>query len=272
MTEITRVPIQPVAKGSLTKLWIGVILAIAIGAGLAWAAVPRGLNVDTITAGTGPMPQDGDVLFIKYKGTLAADGTVFDESRDIPLPVEGIFPEGTPFPIEEGATQFPALFPEGLKQMPERRVVDYESTVSRAPSSKWTEPYQGHYGPNRPRRADSAQSRSRIRNRGVVDVMSQQTFENAILRPIRQQAMQGQMGEGGGRSRPGGPAGAPPVCARGGGAGPVRAQNMSVDQGNRPPRSAFAGTHPHGRCRASTAWCPEMNGILRMGRNSLGEV
>ncbi|PKP63167.1 MAG: peptidylprolyl isomerase, partial [Alphaproteobacteria bacterium HGW-Alphaproteobacteria-9] len=27
MTEITRVPIKPVAKGSLTKLWIGVVLA-----------------------------------------------------------------------------------------------------------------------------------------------------------------------------------------------------------------------------------------------------
>ena len=115
MTEITRVPIQPVAKGSLTKLWLGVVLAIAVGAGLAWAAVPRGVDVDTITAGTGPMPKDGDVLFIEYKGKLAADGTVFDESRDIPLPVEGIFPKGTPFPIEEGAT-IPGFF-EGLKQM-----------------------------------------------------------------------------------------------------------------------------------------------------------
>ncbi|MDZ4274956.1 MAG: peptidylprolyl isomerase, partial [Erythrobacter sp.] len=104
MTEITRVPIKPVAKGSLTKLWIGVVLAIAVGAGLAWAAVPRGVDVDTQVAGTGAMPKVGDVVFLKYKGKLAADGTVFDESRDIPLPVEGIFPEGTPFPIEEGAT------------------------------------------------------------------------------------------------------------------------------------------------------------------------
>ena len=41
MTEVTRVPLQPVAKGSLTKLWIGVIVAALIGVGLAWAAVPK---------------------------------------------------------------------------------------------------------------------------------------------------------------------------------------------------------------------------------------
>jgi FKBP-type peptidyl-prolyl cis-trans isomerase len=79
----------------------------------------RGLDVDTIAAGTGPMPKDGDVLFIEYKGKLASDGTVFDESRDIPLPVQGIFPKGTPFPIEEGAT-IPGFF-EGLKHIPASR-------------------------------------------------------------------------------------------------------------------------------------------------------
>ena len=115
MTEITAVPIKPVAKGSLTKLWLGVALAVAVGGGLAWAAVPRGVDVDTEVAGTGAMPKIGDVVFLKYKGTLASDGTVFDELRDIPLPVEGIFPEGTPFPLEEGATS-PGFF-EGLQQM-----------------------------------------------------------------------------------------------------------------------------------------------------------
>jgi len=195
MTEITRVPIQPVAKGSLTKLWIGVILAIAIGAGLAWAAVPRGLNVDTITAGTGPMPQDGDVLFIKYKGTLAADGTVFDESRDIPLPVEGIFPEGTPFPIEEGAT-IPGFF-EGLKQM--QKGGKYTLFI----------PADKAYGAEPPQGAPIPPNADLEFEIEVVDVMSQQTFERNLA--ILQQAMQGQMGEGAGGPGPGGPAGAPPV-------------------------------------------------------------
>jgi hypothetical protein len=58
MTEVTRVPIQPIAKGSLTKLWLGVVVAILIGAGLAWAAMPKGLSVDTLVAGTGDNPFD----------------------------------------------------------------------------------------------------------------------------------------------------------------------------------------------------------------------
>ena len=33
MTEITRVPLQPIKKGSLTKLWLGVAVAVLLGAG-----------------------------------------------------------------------------------------------------------------------------------------------------------------------------------------------------------------------------------------------
>ena len=99
MTEITRVPLQPIAKGSLTKLWLGVIVAILLGGGLAWAAMPKGLDVDVLTEGTGPSPQMGDVVFAKYVGTLP-DGTEFDRSQPSPFPPE-LFPEGTPFPLEE---------------------------------------------------------------------------------------------------------------------------------------------------------------------------
>lgn len=190
MTEITRVPIQPVAKGSLTKLWIGVILAIAVGAGLAWAAVPRGLDVDTIAQGTGPTPETGDVVFIKYTGKLAADGTVFDESRDIPLPVEGLFPEGTPFPIEEGAT-IPGFF-EGLKQM--QKGGKYSLFI----------PADMAYGAEPPPGAPIPPHADLQFEIEVVDVMSKETFERNL--GILQQTMQAQMGEGG----PGGaPAPAP---------------------------------------------------------------
>lgn len=111
MTEVTRVPLRPIAKGSLTKLWLGIVAAIAIGAGLAWSAVPPGVDIETLTAGTGPNPEIGDVVFAKYKGTLE-DGTVFDKSQEIPIP-EGIFPKGNPFLVEEGAT-IPGFF-EALK-------------------------------------------------------------------------------------------------------------------------------------------------------------
>lgn len=190
MTEITAVPIKPVAKGSLTKLWLGVALAIAVGAGLAWAAVPRGVDVDTEVAGTGPMPKMGDVVFLKYKGKLAADGKVFDESRDIPLPVEGIFPEGTPFPIEEGAT-IPGFF-EGLQQM--QKGGKYTLFI----------PADKAYGAEPPQGAPIPANADLEFEIEVIDIMSKQTFERNLA--ILQQAMQSQMGQGG----PGGaPAPAP---------------------------------------------------------------
>ena len=44
------------------------------------------------------------MVFVNYKGFLE-DGTQFDESQPIPWPAPGVFPaEGTPFPIEAGAT------------------------------------------------------------------------------------------------------------------------------------------------------------------------
>lgn len=192
MTEITRVPIQPVAKGSLTKLWLGVFLAVAVGAGLAWAAVPRGVDVDTITEGVGPMPQTGDVLFIKYKGMLAADGTVFDESREIPLPVQGLFPEGTPFPIEDGAT-IPGFF-EGLKQM--QKGGKYTLFI----------PADKAYGAEPPAGSPIPANADLEFEIEVVDVMSKATFERNLQ--ILQQTMQQQMGQQGG-AEGGAPAPAP---------------------------------------------------------------
>ncbi len=99
MAEVTRVPLQPIEKGSLTKLWLGVILAVLIGAGIAWSAMPKGVEVDTLVAGTGPNPGAEDVVFVKYVGKLA-DGTEFDRSQEVPLPVPDIFPEGNPLPLD----------------------------------------------------------------------------------------------------------------------------------------------------------------------------
>lgn len=98
MAEVTRVPLQPIAKGSLTKLWLGVAIAVLLAAAIAWAAMPQGLSVDTVRAGEGESPTAEDVVFVDYTGKLA-DGTVFDQSQDSPLPIQGIFPEGTPLPL-----------------------------------------------------------------------------------------------------------------------------------------------------------------------------
>jgi FKBP-type peptidyl-prolyl cis-trans isomerase FkpA len=91
MTEITRVPLQPIAKGSLGKLWVGVAAALLAAGGIAWAALPASVEVQTLAAGTGPSPTMADVALINYKGTLP-DGKVFDQAQFTPMPLEGVVP------------------------------------------------------------------------------------------------------------------------------------------------------------------------------------
>jgi FKBP-type peptidyl-prolyl cis-trans isomerase FkpA len=91
MTEVTRVPLQPIAKGALTKLWLGVAAAAAAAAGLACASLPPGIGFETLKAGTGASPTMADVALINYKGTLP-DGKVFDEGKQAALPLEGVVP------------------------------------------------------------------------------------------------------------------------------------------------------------------------------------
>ena len=112
MTEVTRVPLRPIAKGSLAKLWIGVIVAVALAVLLAWSLAPKGYGLTVLEAGEGPTPSADDVIFVNYVGKLA-DGTVFDQSQPLPIPVEGVFPEGNPLPL---GNMIPG-FTEGALQM-----------------------------------------------------------------------------------------------------------------------------------------------------------
>jgi len=180
MTEITRVPIKPVAKGSLTKLWIGVILAVLVGAGLAWAAVPRGLDVDVVQAGTGPTPKEGEVVFVKYTGKLAADGTVFEEAQKSPFPVQGLFPEGTPFLLEKDA-MIPGFY-EGLQQV--QKGGKYTLFI----------PADLAYGASPPPGSPIPPNADLEFEIEVTDIVSRATVERNIQ--ILQQQMQAQMGGG----------------------------------------------------------------------------
>jgi len=193
MTEITRVPIKPIAKGSLTKLWLGVILAVLVGAGLAWAAVPRGLDVDVLQAGTGPTPKAGEVIFIRYKGTLAANGTVFEDVQKGPFPVQGLFPDGQPLLYEEG--QMIPGFYQGLKNA--QKGGKYRIFI----------PADLAYGATPPPGAPIPPNSDLQFEVEVVDIQSRETVERNIQ--IIQQMMQQQQQQGGA------PGGAPRAPAEG---------------------------------------------------------
>ncbi len=201
MAEVTRVPLQPIAKGSLTKLWLGVLIAILIGAGAAWAALPKSLSVETLVAGSGPTPQDGQMVFIKYKGSFP-DGEVFDESQPLPFDVGDLIPEGTPFPIAEGQTI--EGFQTGLKQM--QKGGKYELYI----------PSEQGYGDEDQRNPQTGEvtipaGSDLVFEVEVVDILSEEDFQRRVA--TLQQMMQEQGGPGGS----GGPGGPPP---QGGPAGP----------------------------------------------------
>jgi FKBP-type peptidyl-prolyl cis-trans isomerase FkpA len=161
--------------------------------------VPRGLSLDTQVAGNGPIAAKGNVVFIKYKGKLAADGTVFDESQNIPLPVEGLFPEGTPFPVEEGAT-IPGFF-EGLQQM--QKGGKYTLFI----------PGDKAYGAAPPPGSPIPPNADLEFEIEVIDILSRATFDRNLQ--ILQQTMQAQQGGAPGGA-PGGPPAAGPNGAPGG--------------------------------------------------------
>ena len=100
MAEISHAPLQPIRKGSLPKLWAGVILLIALGVFLAWLTVPAAVKVIIRTPGTGGSPTADDVVYINYTGKLP-DGTVFDQQQGAPLPLGGGMIPG----FTEGLTQ-----------------------------------------------------------------------------------------------------------------------------------------------------------------------
>ena len=75
MPEVTAVPIRPVRKGSLIKLWLG-LLVLALGAAaLAWAGtrplqvqtLPSGARYRVLAEGHGPAMTPADVAALRYK-------------------------------------------------------------------------------------------------------------------------------------------------------------------------------------------------------------
>lgn len=119
--SVTAVPLRPISKGSLTKLWVGVGLLAAAGVGAAWyttsaqvamatppaeflahnarranvKTTPSGLQYEVIREGSGPRATAQDVVLVDYDGKLA-NGETFDASArhggPATLPVGGLIP------------------------------------------------------------------------------------------------------------------------------------------------------------------------------------
>ncbi len=100
--SVTAVPIRPIAKGSVTKLWLALLLLALAAAGIAWlgtagqnwTTTASGLQYRVITAGAGASPAPEAIALIDYKGSLE-DGTIFDSTEGkepVPLPVSGSIP------------------------------------------------------------------------------------------------------------------------------------------------------------------------------------
>ena len=77
--SVTQVPLRPIARGSLVKLWLAIVLLAAVAYGVAMMGAGKlvSVDVDTITAGTGPMIGPMDGVIIEYTGR-AEDGKIFD--------------------------------------------------------------------------------------------------------------------------------------------------------------------------------------------------
>ena len=102
MSAVTAVPIRPIARGSVLKLWIALFAVVAAGVGLAWigtaplqrTTTASGLQYRVLKAGAGPTSLTpsraaerpsatatvNDVLILHYDGRKT-DGTLFDSTR-----------------------------------------------------------------------------------------------------------------------------------------------------------------------------------------------
>ena len=79
--SVSQVPLRPIKKSSLVKLWLAIALLAALAFGIAKAGAGQlsTVEVETVTAGSGPLITEMDGVIIEYTGRTE-DGTVFDST------------------------------------------------------------------------------------------------------------------------------------------------------------------------------------------------
>ncbi|MGJ8535796.1 MAG: FKBP-type peptidyl-prolyl cis-trans isomerase [Parasphingopyxis sp.] len=116
--SITTVPLRPIEKGTLTKLWVGVFVLLAAAAAFAWYSTARpiamngtsedflswnggrpgvettdsGLQYKILEAGDeAGSPGPGAGVIVNYEGRML-DGTVFDAAEQQPVTLDSVVP------------------------------------------------------------------------------------------------------------------------------------------------------------------------------------
>ena len=114
MSEVTTVPIRPLARGSMLKLWAVLAILVAMAVGLAWwttnqyreIALASGVRYRVLQQGTGPAITPADAFALRYKlHANSVDNPVLQDSDQT----------GQPFVGTVGQV-YPG-FGEGLQQM-----------------------------------------------------------------------------------------------------------------------------------------------------------
>jgi FKBP-type peptidyl-prolyl cis-trans isomerase FkpA len=88
MTTVTAVPLRPLARGSVLKLWIGLAVLVAIAVALAWwgtrgqqvITTASGLRYQVVEEGRGDPMTARDLARVTYVGRTP-DGQVFDSTE-----------------------------------------------------------------------------------------------------------------------------------------------------------------------------------------------
>lgn len=115
--SVTAVPLRPIPKGTLTKLWIGIVVLIAAALAFAWFTATPGANMspqaflvwngarsEVVTTESGlqyvileagpeggESPAADDAVIVNYTLRLL-NGEVVDEGQQAPFPLSQVFP------------------------------------------------------------------------------------------------------------------------------------------------------------------------------------
>jgi FKBP-type peptidyl-prolyl cis-trans isomerase FkpA len=88
---VTAVPLRPLARGSVLKLWLALLVLAVAGAAIAWVGtaplqvLTTATGVQTLRAGTGNKIMPADLVAMRYRLTKL-DGTQIENSDDMGQP------------------------------------------------------------------------------------------------------------------------------------------------------------------------------------------